>query len=135
MLFWSTVPAAFLLVPVPVLVDLAINIVAGILTALADVVNESVLTVVASEWLFDVVCEVVVVVPAATSFALSCWVAAVWALFSVCRGLVCTELLVFLVFATASFVAAFTEWFVKLIPKMVTPNNTEAIPTLSLRIL
>ena len=30
-------------------------------------------------------------------------------------------------------VAAFTEWSVKLIPKMVTPNNTEATPTLSLR--
>ena len=36
-------------------------------------------------------------------------------------------------FPTLSVVAAFTEWFVKLIPKMVTPNNTEATPTLSLR--
>ena len=34
---------------------------------------------------------------------------------------------------TLSVVTAFTEWFVKLIPKMVTPNNTEATPTLSLR--
>ena len=39
-----------------------------------------------------------------------------------------------LLFAELSaVVAAFTEWSVKLIPKMVTPNNTEATPTLSLR--
>ena len=55
-------------------------------------------------------------------------------------GLVCPvflnttcELLVGLEALTLSVVAAFTEWFVKLIPKMVTPNNTEATPTLNLR--
>ena len=49
--------------------------------------------------------------------------------------LVCCELLFgeLLEISTLSVVAAFTEWFVKLIPKMVTPNNTEATPTLSLR--
>ena len=48
---------------------------------------------------------------------------------------VCCELLFgeLLELSTLSVVAAFTEWFVKLIPKMVTPNNTEATPTLSLR--
>ena len=72
--------------------------------------------------------------------ALLCWTSPVapvafWALVCSVVGNTCCELLFagLLDFPTLSMVAAFTEWSVKLIPKMVTPNNTEATPTLNLR--
>ena len=59
--------------------------------------------------------------------ALFCWT---FSVVLVSWVLVCP---VFLNTTCELLVAAFTEWSVKLIPKMVTPNNTEATPTLSLR--
>ena len=108
-------------------------------TVAANFAADELISVSALPCVFGADCKVVAasveLLAVAVLLALVCWtfsfaLVACWVL--VCSAVVNTaaELL-----SALSVVAAFTEWFVRLIPKMVTPNNTEAIPTLSLRIL
>ena len=121
-LFWSTVAANF---------------------AADELISVSALPCVSGEDC-GVVAASVELLAIALLLALLCWTFCValvvfWVLVcsavvlptaEVCCNLLFAELLEF---STLSMVAAFTEWSVKLIPKMVTPNNTEATPTLNLR--
>ena len=125
-LFWSTVAANFA-------ADELISV-----SALPCVSGEDCGVVAASLELLAVVLLLALVcwtvsVALVASWVVVCWtfsVALVASWVVICCNLLFAELLEVL---TLSMVAAFTEWFVKLIPKMVTPNNTEATPTLNLR--
>ena len=154
-----TVAAAFLSLPVVCIKFIVANLAADI--AVNDLISNDLISVSALPCVSGEDCGVVAAsaeLLAVTSLlALFCWTFSVTSLLALLCWTFCVSLVVFwllvcsVVFNTkvcdgllfcklgkpfptpSTGVAAFTEWSVKLIPKMVTPNNTEATPTLSLR--